>query len=211
MGFGSAVRARLGRFETPVAEAYRRLFIDLDSFATLLGGRYSPRRVLEIGCGDGAMADRLVREFPEIDYLGIDVSAEAGRRYTGDPHRAEFATMTSADLVAASPEPFDLVVVVDVLHHVPSEDDRRDLLRDAATLSTIGGTVVVKEWASRPRPGYSLAYFSDRYVSGDRTVRFCTREECRSLVRTSLPGWRLVDEATVRPWPNNVVSTWQRK
>ena len=79
MSIGRAVRTRLGRFEVPVSDAYRSLFIDLDACADLLAGRVEAESILEIGCGDGQMARTLLDRFPTARYEGIDV--EIGRAH----------------------------------------------------------------------------------------------------------------------------------
>ena len=205
MGFGAAVRARLGPLESPAAEAYRSLFIDLGQFADKLAGRRTAGRVLEIGCGDGSTAEQLCRVFPTADYVGVDVAEDAGRRCTVDPARTSFRTMTSSALRATAPEPFDVVVLVDVLHHIPDDADRRTVLADAGAMTAPGGWVVVKEWSGHRSLGYGLAYAADRYVSGDRTVRFATESQLMELQRAALPAWRVGFRDTVRPWANNIV------
>ena len=211
MSIGTAVRARLGRLETPAADAYRSLFIDLENFADDLATRVpAVRRVLEIGCGDGSTADRLHRVYPSADYVGIDVAPEPGRRFTGNPPQASFASVTSAELRAAEPEPFDLVVIVDVLHHIPEEADRRGVLADAAAMAGPGATIVIKEWASDGGPAHPLAWFADRYISGDRTVRFGSTPYLRELATTALPDWSHAWSGWVRPWRNNVLLALHR-
>ena len=206
MSIGTAVRARLGRFETPAAEAYRSLFIDLEGLVSELASRVpAPRRVLEIGCGDGSTAEQLHRVYPTADYVGIDVAPEPGRRFGGDPQRAWFASMTSAQLREGQPDPFDLIVIVDVLHHIPAELDRHGVLADAAAMAGSGATIVIKEWASDGGPAHGLAWFADRYISGDRTVRFGTTPYLRELATAALPGWFHTWSGWVRPWRNNVL------
>lgn len=205
MSIGTAVRARLGRFEQPAAEAYRALFINLDDLARQVGVAVpGAARILEIGCGDGSVADRVARTHPHASYLGIDVSAAPGRRYTGPPDRATFATMTSAELRATDPAPFDLVLVVDVLHHVHDHRDRAALLADAVALLAPGGTLLVKEWARGRHPAYVLGAVADRYVSGDRQARFMDRAELSALL-AAVPGLAVTATTTVRPWACNVL------
>ncbi len=60
MRLGPQIRRLFGPYERQVAEAYKRVFIDLDDFA----GRLRlwvphPARILEVGCGEGAMMERL--------------------------------------------------------------------------------------------------------------------------------------------------------
>src|SRR5438067_8937129 len=147
MPVGSAVRRMLGRFEPAAIGLYRGRFIDLDCLAATVAS-VAPRatRILEIGCGDGALAAALRRALPHAGLLGLDPGTPTpGRMYDGDPHGVEFRPITTAQLIDERPDPFDLVVLCDVLHHV-AEHEREQLLRDAATLTRPTGTVAVKEW-----------------------------------------------------------------
>lgn len=221
MGVGTAIRHRLGRFEVPAAEAYRAVFISLDrlagQIATQFDGRLDghptepagPCRILEIGCGDGALARRLVRTFPSASYLGIDPAPTAGRLYRGDPARAEFRCRTSAQLVAEAREPFDLVVLVDVLHHIPGPQ-RPAVLREAARLTALDGLLLVKEWELGRWFFGRLAYWADRYVTGDTQVDFMTGPGLRQLLATAAPEFEVQRQERVRPWRENVLLTLSR-
>lgn len=209
MGIGTAIRHGLGRWEIPAAEAYRGRFINLDDLATTLASLTTVKRILEIGCGDGAFGQRLCAVFPDAEYLGIDISPAPGRLYQGDPQRAEFRSMLSSDLVEEQPPPFDLVAVVDVVHHVP-EPDRVELLVDAATLTAPGGIVAVKDWERGRGLSHLAVYLADRYLSGDRTVRFPSREELRATLDAALKGFDITCEARIPPRRNNVLYTLRK-
>src|SRR3990172_5932074 len=82
--------------------------------------------------------------------------------------------------------PADVVILSDVLHHVPLAErpglliDLRDLLAGRAA------KLVVKEvepgsWRAR------LYYLADRFITGDRNVHFIRRDEVRKLVQGALP------------------------
>ncbi|GAA2130132.1 hypothetical protein GCM10009760_02250 [Kitasatospora kazusensis] len=209
MGFTTAVRRRLGKYEVPAAELYRSVFIDLDDMATTLLSLSRPKRILEIGCGDGAVAERLVGALPDAEYVGIDVMAEPGRLFRGDRARAEFRSVYSHDLRAEGPALFDLVLVVDVLHHVPPAH-RDALLHDAEAMLAPGGTLIVKEWERRQDLAHLMAYTSDRYVSGDKNVDFADREQLHAIVSRALPDFSVVCETRVPPKRNNILLALRR-
>jgi hypothetical protein len=84
------------------------------------------------------------------------------------------------------PKP-DLVLVCDVIHHVPPPDragffaDVRDLVEGHAA------SLVVKD----VEPGSfraTLSFLADRYVSGDKKVKLVGAEEMVSLVRAAFPA-----------------------
>jgi len=211
MPLGTTVRRALGRFEPVAVRTYRHAFIDLDSLAETVGSVVpGARRVLEIGCGDGAMAAALCRALPDIELLGIDPGLPVpGRMFEGDRARAEFRTITTTHLLGDEPELFDLVVLCDVLHHVRWAE-RAQVLRDAAALTAPGGIVAVKEWERRGGIGTAMAYCADRWVSGDAAVRFMSLSEIDGLVEQAMPGWQRTCAARIPPRRANLLLTLRR-
>ena len=209
MGIGTFVRHRLGRLEVPAAELYRACFINLDHLGTRIAALGDPKRILEVGCGDGALAQRLTTVHPAAEYLGIDPAPTAGRLYRGDPARAEFRRQDIDTLAASQPDPFDLVVIVDVLHHIPAVV-RPTVLRHAARLTAPDGLLLIKEWAS-DRPVFGrLAYWADRYVTGDRDVDFMTEGQLARLLSDTLPAFTRTVHRPIPPWRENILFTLER-
>lgn len=205
---GPAVRTRLGRWEIPAADAYRSVFINLEDFAELVSSLWPAKRILEVGCGDGSFGERLLHRFPDAEYVGIDISPEPGRLFRGDASRATFRSIYSAAFRAENPEPFDLVIVVDVIHHVPP-GMRGDLLRDVQALTRPGGHYAVKDWEPTRTVGHFAAWAADRFITGDdiQHVPSATLQE-------QIDGWlgdRLVVEARVPPRRNNYLLGYQRE
>jgi 2-polyprenyl-3-methyl-5-hydroxy-6-metoxy-1,4-benzoquinol methylase len=209
VGIGSAVRHRLGRWEIPAAEAYRNAFINLDDLATTVASLTRPKRILEIGCGDGSFGQRLCAAFPDAEYLGIDIAPNPGRLFRGDAQRAQFRTVSATDLLAEAPAPFDLVVFVDVLHHIP-EAGRAPILAEAAAMTAPDGMIAIKEWERGRGLSHLAVYHLDKYVTGDRDVRFPSLSELRSLVAGGLPGFAVACEARIPPRRNNVLFALRR-
>jgi tRNA (uracil-5-)-methyltransferase TRM9 len=110
--------------------------------------------VLEVGCGNGRLAERLDREGHPLTYVGVD----AAREMIDIAHnlRAKLAFVQTEFLVADLTEPdwsqglphtpFDVVVALAVLHHIPSIELRRRLLRDLYSLLKPAGLLVMTNW-----------------------------------------------------------------
>lgn len=211
MNIGKSARQALGRFEPVAIKLYRDRFIDVDALAVSVSAAApSSKRVLEIGCGDGAVAAAIRRALPSSELLGIDPgAARPGAFYDADRSGVEFRAISTQELLAESPQPFDLVVVCDVLHHV-ADSDRGPLLHDAAALTAPGGTLAVKEWERIRGPGFYPAYLTDRWISGDKTVRYMPRAELAALVDDATPGWETTGEARIPPRRANLLLTRRR-
>jgi 2-polyprenyl-3-methyl-5-hydroxy-6-metoxy-1,4-benzoquinol methylase len=201
MSIGAAVRRAFGPYEWHIAEAWRRMFVDLDRFAAQVRAWTDATRILEIGCGEGAMTERLVSRFPGARITAIDIAPNTGRLFRGDPSRVEFRQARAEDVVAAQPASFDLVVLADVIHHVPLPM-RADLLASARKALRPGGRFVFKDWARRPSLGHLACLLSDRYLTGD-DVHYHSERELRSLATGTFGEGSIIAEALIRPWKSN--------
>jgi 2-polyprenyl-3-methyl-5-hydroxy-6-metoxy-1,4-benzoquinol methylase len=199
---GPLVRRSFGRYERPITEAYRRLFVDLDDFAGRMAGWVvEPRRILEIGCGEGAMTERLARTFINATITAIDITPNVGRLFSGDAARVSFRCETAEGLAERESSSFALIVLCDVLHHVPPHA-RRSLLFAARRLLTPGGALVFKDWSLSAAPIHWVCGMLDRYIAGD-DVQYVTIAEAKALLTDIFGPDAVRAESRVRPWANN--------
>jgi 2-polyprenyl-6-hydroxyphenyl methylase/3-demethylubiquinone-9 3-methyltransferase len=202
MPLGPAVRRLFGRHEHRIAELYRAIFIDIDAYARQIGDWVpGARRILEVGCGEGAVTERLARAYPDADIVAIDITPRVGRLFRGRRDRVTFAETTVQRVAAGQPGAFDLVILSDVLHHVPSAI-RRELL--AAVRATIapGGSLIFKDWERTAAPIHWLCHAGDRWLTGDR-VRYLRKPEAEAMLADAFGRPAVVAQAWVRPWRNN--------
>jgi 2-polyprenyl-3-methyl-5-hydroxy-6-metoxy-1,4-benzoquinol methylase len=203
VGIGSRARRLLGRFERPAAEIYRRAFMNLDAFvASICEHTQAPHRVLEIGCGDGIVVERLARAYPDAGITGIDICARPGRLCAVSAPRIRFLRMGAAQLRAAEAARYPLVVIGDVLHHVP-RPDREELLLHAAALLMTDGVLIFKEWIRQRTPAYLMGYCADRFITGDN-VHYMTEEELCALARRVFGASSIRAQFRVPPWDCNL-------
>lgn len=124
-------------------------------------GRRRLGSVLDIGCGNGRFACFLHEAGFDLRYVGVD----ANPGLLGAAHRQLPAPLAaSADLVLHDflatgrpgdglPEgPFELVVLMGVLHHVPGADWRLQLLQSAARRLAPSGHLVLTAWQFEDDP-----------------------------------------------------------
>ncbi len=113
--------------------------------------RFGPvKRLLDVGCGAGALTDRLHRELTrptegDSEFIGCDISATAVRRaaadYGGPELRFRQGDCTNA---LAGEGPFDVIVMSEILWYVLAQIDQ--LLQQIAALLTNDGVCAVRQY-----------------------------------------------------------------
>lgn len=209
MSIGPAVRRILGPIEGPISSAYRSMFVNVGQLGEVLAAVSFGPRVLEVGVGDGMIATQITTRRPDATVLGIDLAANPGSLFKGDSTRAQFRTISTSDLLAEKPEPFNAIVIADVLHHVPPAI-RPALLSDVSDLLAKGGVLLVKESVVVSSPGYRMGKFSDLYITGDRNVSYLREDDLEQLIVDNVPGLVSSGRSTIKPWKTNVVLVWRR-
>jgi SAM-dependent methyltransferase len=114
----------------------------------------SDATILDVGCGNGRLALLLDRERPGSTYVGVDAipelieeaCAQAGQLPQTDT-TFRVADVTRPDWTEDLPQaPFDCVVVLAVLHHIPDFDLRARLLRAVAGVLKPQGYAILSTW-----------------------------------------------------------------
>src|SRR5271156_710820 len=168
MRLGPLVRRMFGPYERQISELYRSMYTNIDALVELIvRWKSMPKRILEVGCGEGAVTQRLNAVYPDVEITAIDVTPRVGRLYRGALARVRFVQCTVEEIALDEPGEYDLVVLSDVLHHVPAES-RQSILDAIRTALAPRGTLVFKDWQRNSSPIHWLSYASDRWLTGDR-------------------------------------------
>jgi SAM-dependent methyltransferase len=115
---------------------------------------------------------------------------------------SRFLRKSVEDVARDEPASFDLVVLCDVVHHVPPLE-RQSLLSAIGRALAAGGSLAVKDWIVSSSPIHWLCSICDRYLTGD-DVEFCTAASARALLKGAFGRDAIREEILVRPWSNNV-------
>jgi 2-polyprenyl-3-methyl-5-hydroxy-6-metoxy-1,4-benzoquinol methylase len=192
-----------GPFEPRISATYRSIYLDMDAFIELMQ-RWKPAatKILEVGCGEGAVTERLRTTYPNAKITAIDITPRIGRLYLGSLRDVEFIQSDIKEIARKKPGHYDFVVLSDVLHHVPVKF-RQELLNAIRTVLAPNGTFIFKDWQRNYAPIHWLCYASDRFLTGDQ-IQYMTQLEMRRLLAISFGPDAIIEEATVRPWWNNI-------
>jgi len=104
--------------------------------------------ILDLGCGHGVLANYLALASPDRRVVGYDLSEH--RIAVAQSLGVENAEFHCQNLFETDPEPCRVLIVADVLHHLPSLEAGAELLARCMERLEPDGLLVVKEIAKRP-------------------------------------------------------------
>lgn len=167
----------------------RRLYQYVVGEVTCAVAGMSAPRVLDLGCGTGALAARLLDAIPGCSLTGVDLSPRmvevARARLTG---RAE-VLLGDAERLPFHDDAFDVVVCNDSFHHYP--DPERATFQAWRVLAAGGALVLGDVW--QPAPARALMnVWMPRSREGD--VRIYSEAELCDVLGTwfNQVSWRRV-------------------
>ena len=128
------------------------------------GGGLSGKKVLDVGCGGGILAEAMADAGAEV--TGIDLSEKAlgvARLHLLESGRkVEYRQIAAEELAAEMAGAFDVVTCMEMLEHVP---DPGSIVAACAALVKPGGHVFFSTLNRNPK-SYALAVVGAEYVLG---------------------------------------------
>lgn len=155
-----------------------------------------PRRILEVGCGEGIVIEYLRARVPAVRFHGMELDAEALARGRARCPGASFLQADAYDLPFASGS-YDLVLCLEVLEHLPEPEralrEIRRVSRRGCLLSVphepffrLGNALRGKHIGRLGNPSDHVQHWGARGFTA-----FCARELAVRTAAHSFP-WLLV-------------------
>jgi 2-polyprenyl-6-hydroxyphenyl methylase / 3-demethylubiquinone-9 3-methyltransferase len=148
--------------------------------------RLSGKRVVDVGCGGGILADSMARK--GADVLGIDLATKPLK--VAQLHAMEAATpsityreVAAEALAAEAPSSFDVVTCMEMLEHVP---DPSSVVRACADLVKPGGWVFFST-INRNAKAFLHAIVGAEYLL--KMLPAGTHDYARFIRPSELAGW----------------------
>jgi SAM-dependent methyltransferase len=163
----------------------------------------SARRVLDVGCGTGALLPDMQRRAPSASVVGVDSSA--GMLAFAAAAGASVAVMDASHL-AVTDQAVDVVVMAFVLFHV---QEPVGALLEAARVLTPGGTLGVSTWAADPMT--RAAQIWDDELNAHGAIDPAPTRENDEVMNTPEKMAVLFDRArleTLRVWVEHFEHLW---
>ena len=161
-----------------VGAAYRA-YVQREQAAGRMDGGTPERaiRVLDVGCGTGALAGYVLDSLPVCRLVGIDISPEMLRQ--SRVRLGDVATFIQGDAekLPFGDGAFDVVVMNDAFHHCP--DPRRAAFEAWRVLATGGVLVLGEEWSRQPVRAVSNAMLP---VWGEGDIHIYSEDELCGLL-----------------------------
>jgi tRNA (uracil-5-)-methyltransferase TRM9 len=125
----------------------------------------SSESILDLGCGNGYLACQVAEHLPDISYTGLDNSPDLLRLARGTCaglpnitfHLADLSTDNWDKFLLASPgidstTQFTTILAFAVLHHLPGQALRANILKKVRALLKPGGQFIHSEWQFLKNP-----------------------------------------------------------
>jgi 2-polyprenyl-3-methyl-5-hydroxy-6-metoxy-1,4-benzoquinol methylase len=210
--FGRAALRRIARALPPIERAYAnvrfsilrpKLLSVMDLLLTDEG------RILDVGCGFGLFAAYFGQTQPRRHVVGIDPNGRRihlARRVAAslglERHQFHVGDVRTADVEG----PFDAAYVLDVMHHIP-KDDQRPVLERMRDLLAPGGVLLIKDITTEPRSGLVFTYLLDRLMVGLREpLAYRHHREWGEMLAGLGFKVRIVRVPDVLPYPHVVIA-----
>ena len=171
-------------------------------------------RILDVGCGFGLFAAYFAQTQPRRRITGIDTNerrVEMARDLMatlGQPGH-EFLACDARAVQEVAGGTFNAIYVLDVMHHVPRED-QESLLRCLHDLLAPGGVLVLKDITTQPTYGLKFTELLDRVMVGwNEPLAYRHHTEWGAMLDQLGLRTRAVRVPDILPYPHVVIAGWK--
>lgn len=141
-------------------------------------------RILDFGCGYGLLTNLLALRSPHRDLVGIDLNKDrigVAARSVANRRNVRFHL---GDVETLDPEPFDAVVMTDVLHHI-DDVHVEILLKKVRQCLQKEGTLAILDVDRRPFWKFCVTYSIDALLNPTRRLWYRSVPRLQNLLRAS--------------------------
>jgi 2-polyprenyl-6-hydroxyphenyl methylase/3-demethylubiquinone-9 3-methyltransferase len=149
------------------------------------GGGLAGKRVLDVGCGGGILAEAMAKRGARVTAIDASEAALVTARLHLEESGAQvdYVCATAEQMVQRHTGAFDVVTCMEMLEHVP---DPASVIESCARLARPGGAIVVSTINRNPK-SYLLAIIGAEYLLG--LLPRGTHEYAKFIRPSELDAW----------------------
>jgi ubiquinone/menaquinone biosynthesis C-methylase UbiE len=187
-------------YEDSKAQDYRRV-VHENLLNWLEEAHIAPKRVLDVGCGTGALLRRVAERFPDAELVGVDVAEnmiKVARAKAHDGFPGQFLQAPAEKLPFEADE-FDLVLSSICFHHWRS---RSEGIAEISRVLRSGGYVCIADH-------FAIGWLRVLFTIGRSRDRIHTPSELRKMFAEEdllVRDWRLLNRLLRLPFIHAVLA-----
>lgn len=118
-------------------------------------------KIIDLGCGEGILANYLGISSRERRILGIEIDGDRLKDANRGLCNIEFK---KGNVLKAKFPKADVILMVHLLHHLSSKEDQLKLLKKTKNCLTNGGKLVIVEVDNNPVIKYIISWLTDAFI-----------------------------------------------
>lgn len=200
MNIGKFVRKIFGKSFYFYGNLFRSFFVDMHKVAvSTLPFIPENAKIIDIGGGDGELLNILLSLRPDISINMIDTASNIGgaivKKYVDKVKL--FPNTSINDFAKVSQSLFDVVLISDVIHHIPKMERKIFFNNLYSMVKTKGDiNIIIKD--IEPGSFISLmSYLADRYISGDNNVSLICCKSLKGFMKDAFGDLLSVGEVSI--------------
>lgn len=118
-------------------------------------------KILDLGCGDGIFANYLAITGPKRNLVGIEINKVRLKIANRGLKNTKFLV---GNVLTESFPKVDAVMMIHLLHHLPSKKSQEELIKETYKNLRTGGKLIIAEVSEKPFLKYLLSWIVDLFV-----------------------------------------------
>jgi len=140
-------------------------------------------KILDFGCGSGILANFLAMNSNQRQVVGIDICQDKINRAKMAGQNIDNVIFTNKKIKEIE-EKFDAIIMSDVLHHLPVNEQGQTIFKLKNRL-TENGVLIIQDINKKSFPKYLVGWLVDVLSCGYKNIFYRSKEEIIAMLKDS--------------------------